>query len=144
MVTLIYFFNISTIWVLFSFNKNKPREASTFFFVIVSDKRAVQQIVFMSVYECPSLRGTHEGSASVWLVRIGDVAQTQLQLLQGPDAYTAVGLTRGCLFLTKTIMEGHVCNIQVLLRAAEFLERRERGESIVDNCHPVGEEVGYC
>lgn len=25
-------------------------------------------------------------------------------------------------------MEGHVCNIQVLLRAAEFLERRERGE----------------
>lgn len=25
-------------------------------------------------------------------------------------------------------MEGHVCNIQVLLRAAEFLERRERGQ----------------
>lgn len=24
-------------------------------------------------------------------------------------------------------MEGHVCNIQVLLRAAEFLERKERG-----------------
>lgn len=27
-------------------------------------------------------------------------------------------------------MEGHVCNIQVLLRAAEFLERRERGECL--------------
>lgn len=31
-------------------------------------------------------------------------------------------------------MEGHVCNIQVLLRAAEFLERRERGECFCDNC----------
>lgn len=26
-------------------------------------------------------------------------------------------------------MEGQICNIQVLLRAAEFLERRERGWS---------------
>ena len=42
-------------------------------------------------------------------------------------------------------MEGHMCNIQVLLRAAEFLERRERGMFLTDNCQSArGEEVACC
>ena len=53
--------------------------------------------------------------------------------------------TRGRLFIsTKTIMEGNVCNIQVLLRAAEFLERRERGECFMTTVSLQREEVGYC
>lgn len=67
------------------------------------------------------------------LCRLGgfeDVAQTQLHLLQSR--------TGGCLLAVcfyqqttkaKTTMEG-MCNIQVLLRAAEFVERRERGECL--------------
>lgn len=41
-------------------------------------------------------------------------------------------------------MEGSFCNIQVLLRAAEFLERRERGQYFVASALSKGEEVGYC
>lgn len=41
-------------------------------------------------------------------------------------------------------MEGGFCNIQVLLRAAEFLERRERGKYFVASAFSKGEEVGYC
>lgn len=41
-------------------------------------------------------------------------------------------------------MEGGFCNIQVLLRAAEFLERRERGKSLTVSAFSKGEEVGYC
>lgn len=41
-------------------------------------------------------------------------------------------------------MEGGFCNIQVLLRAAEFLERRERGECFMTSAFSKGEEVGYC
>lgn len=35
-------------------------------------------------------------------------------------------------------MDGNVCNIQVLLRAAEFLERRERGKCLGTSLSPRG------
>lgn len=73
--------------------------------------------------------------------------QTELRLLRA-DVCTAAACLRR-LFYTKkinkqTTMEGGFCNIQVLLRAAEFLERRERGQYFMTSAFSKGEEVGYC
>lgn len=38
-------------------------------------------------------------------------------------------------------MEANFCNIQVLIQAAEFLERRERGNSFSVSCQSKGKEI---
>lgn len=67
---------------------------------------------------------------------VQDAAQSELRPLQPAAAQTTIGRLPAVLSIStnRTMMDGNICNIQVLLRAAEFLERRERGKRFVINC----------
>lgn len=136
----------SVLFFLSHKNHNNRAEYFRWSFLFLYPTNLVTVVNVFPRAVCPTLRGPREGSGSVGVQRIEDAAQTRLRLLQATDACT----TEGCapvvvLFLTqKIMMDGNVCNIQVLLRAAEFLERRERGKMCMTTVSVQGEEVGYC
>lgn len=84
----------------------------------------------------PSLRGALESSASVAVTADwGRSTDTASSTSGCRPLWHSLLFTRRRFTLRKIIMEGNICNIQVLLRAAEFLDRRERGECVFcDNC----------